>query len=222
MKIAVIPDTHFPYCDQAKLNNALAIITKFKPDAVVQIGDLYDQVSFSNYPKDPSKTVYNPRQQAQLGKLQAASMWSKVKRYCPKAKRYQLPGNHDARLVKRLTENFPEAAFIGQKFMQQQMSFPGVVNVQDQFILDEIMFMHGLRKMGEHAKWNQMSTVTGHTHQGRIEYFMNREGIYWQMNTGWLGDKQSYPFSYRIQKKIDNTHQGIGLIQNHQPRFVLI
>ena len=62
MKIAVIPDTHFPYCDTKKLNKALLIIEEFNPDAVVQIGDLYDQVSFSNYPKDPSKCKYNPEQ----------------------------------------------------------------------------------------------------------------------------------------------------------------
>jgi hypothetical protein len=99
------------------------------------------------------------------------------------------------------------------------MAFDGVTNVSDEFVLDDIMFMHGMRRMGEHAKWNQMNTVTGHTHQGRIEYFMNRHGTYFEMNCGWLGDKESYPFAYRIQKKLDNTHQGIGLIENRQPRF---
>lgn len=61
MKIAVIPDTHFPYCDLKKLDRAMDIICQFNPDAVIQIGDLYDQVSFSNYPKDPSRCKYNPR-----------------------------------------------------------------------------------------------------------------------------------------------------------------
>ena len=83
------------------------------------------------------------------------------------------------------------------------------------------MFMHGMRKMGEHARWNQMSTVTGHTHQGRIEYFMNRDGTYFEMNCGWLGDKHSYPFAYRQQKRLDNTHQGFGLIEHRQPRFII-
>lgn len=62
MKIAVIPDTHFPYCDLKKLNKAYKIVKQFNPDAIVQIGDLYDQVSFSNYPKDPSRCKYSPHQ----------------------------------------------------------------------------------------------------------------------------------------------------------------
>jgi hypothetical protein len=82
------------------------------------------------------------------------------------------------------------------------------------------MFMHGFRPMGQHAKWNQMKTVTGHTHKARIEYFQNRHGEYWEFNTGWLGDKSAYPFSYRWQKKIDDTQQGVGLIVDGQPRFI--
>jgi hypothetical protein len=74
--------------------------------------------------------------------------------------------------------------------------------------------------MGQHAKWNQMKTVTGHTHKARIEYFQNRHGEYWEFNTGWLGDKSAYPFSYRCQKNIDDTQQGVGLIVDGQPRFI--
>ena len=74
------------------------------------------------------------------------------------------------------------------------------------------MFLHGFRPIGDQTKWNQMNTVTGHTHTARIEYFQNKNGPYWGMSVGWLGDKTAYPFSYRSQKVIDNTHQGIGLI----------
>lgn len=62
MKIAVIPDTHFPYCDDKKIGQTRAGIRQFKPDVIIQVGDLLDQVSFSSFPRDPSKCVYLPRQ----------------------------------------------------------------------------------------------------------------------------------------------------------------
>jgi len=61
MKIAVIPDTHFPYCNTSKLFQAIGRIKNFKPDVIIQVGDLYDQLSFSNYPKDPSKAEFLPK-----------------------------------------------------------------------------------------------------------------------------------------------------------------
>lgn len=220
MKIAVIPDTHFPYVDRNKLQKSISIIKDFKPDAVIQIGDLYDQLSFSNFPKDPSKVGYSPEQQAVVGKQMAKKMWSDIHKVSPKAKLYQLPGNHDVRIIKRMNQKIPQASFIAQNWLNSQMAFDLVQNVSDQFILDDIMFMHGFRPMGAHAKWNQMNTVTGHTHKARIEYFQNRHGEYWEFNTGWIGDKQAYPFAYRSQKKIDDTQQGIGLIEHRQPRFI--
>jgi hypothetical protein len=102
------------------------------------------------------------------------------------------------------------------------MKFDGVLNVEDEFILDDIMFLHGFQPIERQAKWNQMNTVTGHTHGAKIDYFMNRNGPYWGMSVGWLGDKSAYPFAYRSQKAIDNTHQGIGLIEDRNPRFIMI
>lgn len=189
---------------------------------VVQIGDLFDQYSFSNFTKDPNKVPYNPQQEAEVGKQQADEMWRSIRKRNRKADLYQMPGNHDARLVSKFKASFPEGSFIGRDFMKRQMAFEGVKNIGDEFILDDIMFMHGMRTMGDHAKWNQMNTVTGHTHQARIQYYMNRHGIYWEFNTGWLGDNKAYPFAYRQQKKIDNMHHGIGLIEDRQPRFVLL
>lgn len=216
LNIAVIPDTHFPYADESKVQQAIEYIKKAKPDVVIQIGDLYDQLSFSKYSKDPSKTSYSPREEAQIGYEQAAGMWDELSGF----ERYQLPGNHDVRVIKRMQDKLPEASFIADDFFKQQMTFKGVKLVDDEFILDDIMFMHGFRKAGDHARWNQMSTVTGHTHKANISYYENRYGMFFQMNCGWLGDKNKYPFSYRRQRTITGTNTGIGLIEKGQPRFI--
>lgn len=219
MIIAVIPDTHYPYCNEIKLNNGISILAQHKPDAWIQVGDLFDQLSFSNYPKDLSKCM-NPAEQAQAGKEGAQRMWDRIHKLSPKSKKYQMPGNHDIRILKRFNEKMPQATFIGKEWFKHQMTFKGVQNVEDEFVLDDIMFMHGFRPMGQHAKWNQMKTVTGHTHKARIQYMQNRHGEYWEFNAGWIGDRDAYPFSYRWQKKIDDTHQGVGLIEHGNPRFI--
>lgn len=223
MKIAVISDTHYPYEDEIKISNCISVISNvLKPDVIVQIGDLYDLISFSKYSKDPSKVSYSPEHECQLGRDKAAAMWAKLRKHNPKAKLYQLAGNHDVRLARKMADKFPEAAFIAEDWTKRQMTFDGVTTVDDEFIIDDIMFMHGMRKAGEHARYNQMNTVTGHTHKGRVEYFTNRHGTYWEMNTGWLGDKSSYPFSYRLQKVIDDTQSGFGFIEHRQPRFIML
>lgn len=222
MKIGVIGDTHFPFSDDKKIETAIDIIHKEKCDAVVQIGDLYDYVSFSNYPKNPSKIHYSPEQETIEGRRKASSMWYQLHKKLPKARLYQLPGNHDARIVKRLTEKSPETAFIGEEWLKQQLTFDHVELVSDEFILDDIMFLHGYRPKGQHAKWNQMNTITGHIHQANIAYMQNVNGVYWEMNVGWLGDKNAYPFTYRWQKKIDDTHQGVGIVTDGNPKFIII
>ena len=222
MRIAAIPDTHFPFEDEIKLHNCITLISQLSPDAIIQVGDLRDQLSFSKYARNPSKMKFSPSEESTLARTKSCQMWEKIKKLNKKSKLFQMSGNHDERLSRKLQDKFPEAAFIGEQWTKAQMSFPGVETVEDEFILDNIMFMHGMRKAGEHAKYNQMNTITGHTHKGRIEYFANRHGPYWEMNCGWLGDKEAYPFSYKLQKVIDDTHHGFGFIENGQPRFITV
>jgi predicted phosphodiesterase len=220
MKIVAIPDTHFPFVDHNKLNNALKEVRKFKPDVVVQLGDLYDLFAFSKYPRDHSSIRFTPEQECLEGRELALEMWKQLRAENRGARLIQIAdANHDMRVVKRLEERFPEAAFIGKNWLQAQLTFPGVELLRSHFIVDGIMFEHGNKKPGDHARFNQMSTITGHTHKARIEYFANRNGPFWEMNCGYLGDSASAVFSYKGHNKIDLTHTGIGLVENGQPRF---
>jgi predicted phosphodiesterase len=60
MKIAVIPDTHFPFEDEKKLAICINTISQISVDAIIQVGDLRDQLAFSKYAKNPSKMKYSP------------------------------------------------------------------------------------------------------------------------------------------------------------------
>lgn len=223
MRIAAIPDTHFPFVNTDKLYNALDLVRQFKPDVIVQLGDLYDLFSFSKYPKCASVTRLTPVDECAFGRKMAFDMWKQLRSENKRARLIQIAdANHDLRIVKRLEERLPEAAFIGASWLNSQLSFPGVELLKSHFIVDGIMFEHGNRKPGDHARFNQMSTITGHTHKARIEYFSNRHGPYWEMNCGYLGDSSSPVFSYKDHNRIDATQTGIGLVENGQPRFVLL
>lgn len=224
MKIACIPDTHFPFCDDSKLEKAKAIIKNFKPQVIIQLGDLYDQWSFSKYPKNLSAVGVTPLEEAKNGRFLAENMWSDLRKQNPGAKLFQISdGNHDVRILKHLAEKSSAAAFIADEWLEKQMRFDGVQTIESEFVIDNIMFMHGMRKAGDHGRYNQMSTVTGHTHKARIEYMSNINGPFFEMNCGWLGNKKSKVFSYgSYQKVIISTHTGIGLIEDRQPRFVSI
>lgn len=65
MIIGIIPDTHHPYCNMKKMHKGINELNKHKPDAWFQIGDLMDQLSFSNYPKDLSKCMVPQQEMAQ-------------------------------------------------------------------------------------------------------------------------------------------------------------
>jgi len=223
MRIACYPDLHYPFHDQKKVEEAHRIVKAFRPDAIFQLGDLEDQFGFSKYAKNPSCIPYTPKQEAEEAHRLSVDFWRAVRRLNPKAKLYQITdANHDVRIVKRIMEKAPEASFIAEDWLSRRFEFDGVNKVQSEFVLDGIMFMHGFRKGGDHAKYNQMNTVTGHTHKAKIEYFGNIHGPYWEMNCGYLGLTSSPVFSYREQKKIQDCHTGVGLIENQQPRFVVI
>lgn len=223
MKIAAFPDIHFPFSNDSVMPDAMKEVKKAKPDVIIQLGDLYDLFSFSKYPRSHSAVPYTPEQEVEEGRRKAVEFWKQLRKDNPKARLLQLgDANHDLRIVKRFEEKMPEAAFIGWRWLDLMLSFPGVEMVKSHVVVDGIMIEHGNRKAGQHAWFNQMSTLTGHTHKARIEYFANLNGPFWEFNCGWLADPWSPVFSYRNHNRIDDNHTGIGLIEDGQPRFLAL
>jgi UDP-2,3-diacylglucosamine pyrophosphatase LpxH len=106
-KVFIISDTHFPFHQPEALENIIESIKQERPTHVVQIGDLLDQYVFSKYTKSPEIT---PEMDVMAGVSWAQAMWKRIKAVAPKAKCYQLLGNHDMRLAKRISERLPELA----------------------------------------------------------------------------------------------------------------
>jgi hypothetical protein len=218
-KMVIIGDCHFPFVHKPSLDKTIAFIKEFQPKYVIQIGDLYDMLSHGKFPR--SLNVYTPKDEMNEGRKMAAEMWSKIKEVAPKAECHQVLGNHDIRPMKRIIEAYPEA----ELFMdfEKWFKFDGVTthsDIRQELIINGICFIHGYRtKLGDHRDFNKMSTVVGHSHLGGVNFRSYGSQILFELNAGYLGDPESKALSYTSQKIVNWTH-GLGVIDEHGPRFI--
>lgn len=218
-RVAILGDFHAPCHNRKAAKKALQVIKETRPDAVVQMGDLYDLYNFSRFSK--SLNWLTPAAELKAAREAGEELWHSVHRAAPKAQCFQLRGNHDARAEDRMHERFPEAESllnVGSLF-----EFDGVKtfnNWKEEVIIGGVCYQHGFRKHGEHARWNQMNTVVGHSHTGGLVLHKNLKGVYWELNVGWLGDEAAPVFNYLEQRKLSRWTVGMGLIDEHGPRFI--
>lgn len=217
----VLGDTHFPFASKQGIINAVELVKELQPRMVIQIGDLYDLYAFSRFPKHPD--FMSARDEMKQGREKAERMWKQIQAASPKSKCVQMRGNHDARAARRAIEDLPAAYHLIEDAIQNAMTFYGVELTDEQeYMYDGVCYMHGFRKHGEHAEYNQMNTVVGHSHRAGISYHANRKGPYWEMNAGWLGDVSAECFTYRAQKALHKTTRGVGVIDDNTPMFVAL
>lgn len=216
-KIFVIPDTHFPFHNKAAYKKMIKLIREHKPHVVVQVGDLLDQYVFSKYTRNPNITL---QQDVNEGLKLAIKMWKDIKKIVPKAKCYQLLGNHDVRVAKRISEKLPELAEIYN--FTDMYQFKGVKTLKSdrEFLeIHGIVFVHGwLSKSIDHAKFFNKPVVHGHRHRPAIEFDNSR---LWSMDVGYLADKDSIPLNYTASKHTKWT-LACGMIENGQPKLFIL
>lgn len=224
-KIFIIGDTHFPFHSKKALKKVLTAVQYEKPTHVVQIGDLYDQYGFSRYTK---KNIQLPEKELKVARRAASGMWETITGIHKSVRCYQLFGNHDIRLIKRLAEKIPEAQeVLGESFKEFYYTFKGVTTVYDdreELNIAGITFMHGYRsKIGDHMRFNRSSTVVGHSHVGGVVYEQSRGETLFELNAGYLADEGSEPLKYRPQTSSRWT-LGYGLItegvNGWEPQFI--
>ena len=217
-----IGDVHAPFIYKPAFSKVLSYLDslKKKPDYVIQIGDLYDFYSFSRFAKNPN--VITPDQEVLEGRAVAEEMWRLIKKKAPSAQCYQLLGNHSVRPNKKLMEVAPELLSIFN--IKPLWTFPGVITIHDpreELVIDNILFQHGHRsKLGDHAKYNSMNTVVGHSHQGNVLFIPTiKKEIIWELNCGYIADP-SHPALKYTPQKFNKWSHGIGTIDSRGPRFI--
>jgi predicted phosphodiesterase len=200
--VLIIGDTHFPYTDADGIKKVIAAAKATKPTYIVQMGDLFDQYAFSKYPTNPNYGT--PKAELDAAIKDATKMWADLQRAAPAAKCYQLLGNHDVRLSKRIAEKLPELCGTGLVRLADCYQFEGVETQQsDRDVLElrvndePVAFHHGwLSKLGDHVKYFGQSCVVGHSHSPGVVYHRRHNAAHFELNAGYLGNPRSHVFSY--------------------------
>lgn len=220
--VMILGDTHFPFEHLGAVAQAVDLIREYQPDYVVQVGDLYDMLSFSKYPR--SYNIYTPSDELSLARTKAVAMWSAVRAAAPAAKCIQFRGNHDDRPLKRVLGILPAAEQFVEDGMNGMFRFEGVESLSgelDSYEIDGVLYQHGYAPFGRHAPENNQSTVTGHLHRGGTVFLISKPyGIFWELNAGWLGDARAPVYAYSAQKRLHATTLGIGIVDPLGPRFL--
>lgn len=220
MKILLIGDLHAPFVCHKTLKAIYKAIEELDPTHIIQMGDAYDMYSWSKFPK--SINDFTPMQELKAGRKELEKMWEKIKQEAPRARCYQLKGNHCVRVEKRLIEKAPE--FEGLLDLSQYFEFDGVKTMpcdREELLLGDVVFMHGYRsKLGEHARNNNENTACGHSHRGGVFYFRSGDETLFEVNAGCAADLTSKVMSYARQRRFSNMTNGFAFIDKWGPRFI--
>lgn len=224
--IVAIGDMHLPFISKPVFDWVLrSIIAPRKEDihAIVQMGDLYDFYSFSRFPKRMQLT---PEQETSRARAMAEKCWARIHRAAPKAKLFQIKGNHDARLMKRVVETAPELEHLISH--KELFEFPNVTTLQDDKDSLKIWdwhFIHGFTKPGKHVEAVHFKNVCcAHTHRGgswtyRIQA-QQKPKLVTELNAGFMGNPFDSALIYRPMRRFFNWTWGVGIIDSWGGRFV--
>jgi predicted MPP superfamily phosphohydrolase len=211
VKAVIIGDTHFPWVDWKLLRETIDFIDDFGPGIVIQMGDLFDFYSFSRYAR--TLNLCTPKWEVKAGREGAEEMWSLIQSAAPRAKCYQLRGNHDERVAKQVLAKFPEAeALLDLLDYDKLWRFDGVKTMKSQ---SEELILNG-----DHMRHNLMNTVTGHSHHGGVTTMRYRGKSLWELNAGAVADMKAKPLKYGLNNKLTKSVLGFGVIDKHGPRFI--
>lgn len=226
LRILGIGDIHAPYTHTKRMDEVIKFAKDFKPNFIVQIGDVYDQYAHSKYAK--SLNVKTPKEEDTQARDYVAETWERLQNVSPKARCYQLRGNHDVRAYKRVLENAPSLEQAVMKFYDDLTSFKGVRTLADdrsELVINGILFIHGyLANLGDHLKLNRQSTVVGHSHRGGVVYQRVLGSTLFELNCGHVADETLLPSAY-TQQRTSFWTPGFGTIETLKtgqvsPRFI--
>jgi hypothetical protein len=226
LRILALGDVHAPYQNDKYLSDVAAFAKDFKPNFIVQIGDLYDQYTHSKYSK--SLNVKTPKDEDASARKAGLSVWQTLQGASPKAQCFQLRGNHCVRAYKRILEKAPDLEEAVTAYYDNLYSFRGVrtlVDDRSELVINGILFIHGyLANLGDHVKYNRQSTVVGHSHRGGVVYSRIDGKTVFELNCGHVADDEQLPFSYTPQRTNFWT-PGFGVVETLKngvvsPRFI--
>lgn len=220
-KVVAIPDLHFPWHHQDCLTFIYEIIKREKPDVIIQMGDLLDLFCGSRFAR--SHDVCTPKEEISEGRAGAVAMWKHIQKIAPQADLYQIRGNHDVRISKRVLDVIPEIEFLVEPQIEELFKFKGVKTIMStsaELKIDGVVYTHGhYSKIGDHAKYLLKPVVHGHRHRGEVWYQQMNGYLLWELDCGFCADDTAVPLRY-TPTKTNHWTLGCGMIDSMGPRFI--
>lgn len=208
MRIAKLTDWHIPYHDRRALAVAFNFVEATEP-GIILIDEVVDFYALSKFCKDPRRKL---QLQDELDTAQEI-LWRLRKRF-PNTRIIMVESNHDRRLVKYLSSQAPELAYLRCLDFVHLIGLEGMkIEYMKHFIYKKVLFKHGdivKKDSGATAKSEflkeGMSGSSGHTHRSGVFYKTVRGGKYSWVECGCLCNlKPEY-----IEGTAD-WQQGVGL-----------
>lgn len=220
--IATLSDTHFPFSNATVIDRFIEYVGDAKPEWLVLAGDIWDFLSHSKFAR--SHNIFSPREEREMCIKMNTELWAKLKAASPKSKCFQLVGNHEARPLKRVLEEYPAAEDWVQEMMKRDLTFQGVTTILDprEFlpIADDIIVMHGFKtQAGSHRDMSLQNVISGHSHRGSVTYRRLMDKTIWELNCGFAGDPAGKGLTYTASK-IPEWTPGFGVVNAFGPQFV--
>jgi len=214
--ILVIPDIHFPYEHKDYLKFLKAVKRKYKPDRVINLGDIADLQSVSYHEKNPDLDGPGAELIKVREKIQKLfEVFPKMdiltanhdSLYYRKAQSIGLPGE----VLKSYNEIFRVRA--SWKWHQEL-----VIKSSNG---EKIYFCHGLSPDSlKNSKSKAMSFVSGHHHSKfELRFWANTEKLYFAMICGCLIDRKSIAFAYG-KNVLDKPIIGCAVILDGIPKLI--
>lgn len=193
MKILVLGDVHLPFTNWSCVQACATFAKSYKPDLIIQVGDITDQYNWSLYKREPD----GPN-----ATLEFEMMIESFKRFHSYFKSYDIKilfGNHDKRKMLRAFEvNIPKAMI---KTLDELFPYENIIwhTSVEPFVADNTIFIHGDEMMGnawQKAQRLGHSLVQGHDHLGYLNYINTFKKQIFGMSAGCMIDAQSIAARY--------------------------
>jgi hypothetical protein len=185
MRIMFLGDLHAPWILWEVLQAAADFAEEYKPDLIVQVGDLIDAKMWSKHPKDPDDCA-----SIEWGELEISL--ERVHKLFPELT--ILSGNHDRRIMNRANDvSLPHQLV---KSLKEAFPYKGWTWHVDgsPLIADGIRIIHGDETLGnawQKAQRMGECVAQGHDHMAYLQYVNTFDRQIWGMSVGTFMDGAS-------------------------------
>ena len=186
-----MPDVHCPFQDKKALKSFYNFIKWFKPDVIINMGDLIDFYAISDFVKDPIRAL-KLQEELDEGRV----VLEEVRNICPKAEIHFIYGNHENRLKKYKWSNAKEFNSLRNLELEKLLDFDSlniISHPNGMMKYKGVIVKHGnvVRKFAGYTakaefEKNGMSGVSCHTHRLATYRHTNESGDYIWIEAGCL------------------------------------